>query len=55
MGRARPLAKINQLIGGLLDAQPLGQGGSQQQARVGHGVGVVEGDVELVEGVGGSH
>jgi hypothetical protein len=55
MGRARPISQIDQRIGGLLDAQPLGQRGSQQQACVGDGVGVVKGDVELVEGVGGSH
>jgi hypothetical protein len=53
--RAGALAKIDELVGGLLDAQPLGQGGGQQQARVGDGVGVVEAGVELVEGVGGSH
>jgi hypothetical protein len=51
----RPLAQIDQRIGGLLDAQPLGQRGRQQQPGVGHGVGVVKGDVELVQGVGGSH
>jgi hypothetical protein len=53
--RASPLAQIDQPIGGLLDPQPLGQGGSQQQAGVGDGVGVVEADVELVQGVEGSH
>jgi hypothetical protein len=53
--RARPLAQIDQRIGGLLDPQPLGQGGRQQQAGVGDGVGVVEAGVELVQGVGGSH
>jgi hypothetical protein len=53
--RARPLAQVDQRIGGLLDPEPLGQGGRQQQARVGDGVGVVEAGVELVEGVGGSH
>jgi hypothetical protein len=31
VGRARPVAKVDQLVGGLLDPQPLGQGGSQQQ------------------------
>jgi hypothetical protein len=36
--RARPLAQVDQRIGGLLDPEPLGQGGSQQQARVGDGV-----------------
>jgi len=52
---ARPLAQIDQRIGGLLDPQPLGQGGHQQQARVGDRVGVVEAGVEPVQGVGGSH
>ena len=47
--RASPLAQIDQRIGGLLDPQPLGQGGSQQQARVGDRVGVVEAGVELVQ------
>jgi hypothetical protein len=46
--RASPLAQIDQRIGGLLDPEPLGQGGSQQQARVGDRLGVVEADVELV-------
>jgi hypothetical protein len=53
--RASPLAQVDQRIGGLLDPEPLGQGGSQQQAGVGDGVGIVEADVELVRGVGGSH
>jgi hypothetical protein len=53
--RASPLAQIDQRIGGLLDPEPLGQGGGQQQARVGDGMGVIEGDVELVQGVEGSH
>jgi hypothetical protein len=48
MGRAGPLAQVDQLVGGLLDAEPLGQGGGRQQAGVGDGVGVVEADVELV-------
>jgi hypothetical protein len=55
MRRARPVAQVDQLVGGLLDAQPLGQRGSQQQARVGHRVGVVKADVELVQGVAGCH
>ena len=38
-GRASQLAQVDQLIGGLLDAQPLGQGGRQQQPGVGDGVG----------------
>ena len=53
MGRASPLAQIDERIGGLLNAQPLGQGGRQQQAGVGDGMGVVKADVELVEGWGG--
>jgi hypothetical protein len=48
--RASPLAQVDHRIGGLLDPEPLGQGGSQQQAGVGDGVGVVEAGVELVEG-----
>ena len=36
-GRASQLAQVDQLIGGLLDAQPLGQGGRQQQPGVGCG------------------
>src|SRR6266542_5580544 len=52
-GRAGPLAQVDQLIGGLLDAQRLGQRGRQQQPRVGDGVGVVKAAVELVGGVGG--
>jgi hypothetical protein len=35
MGGASPLAQVDQRIGGLLDAQPLGQRGRQQQPRVG--------------------
>jgi hypothetical protein len=53
--RASPLAQIDQRIGGLLDPEPLGEGGGQEQASVGDGVGVIKGDVELVEGVGGLH
>jgi hypothetical protein len=53
--RAGPLAQVDQRIGGVLDAEPLGQRGRQQQPRIGDGVGVVKAGVELVEGVGGSH
>jgi hypothetical protein len=53
--RARPLAQVDQRIGGLLDAQPLGQRGRQQQPRVGDRVGVVKAGVELAWGVGGCH
>ena len=38
MGWAGPLAQVNQVVGGLLDAQPLGQGGRQEQAGVGDGL-----------------
>ncbi|HEX3201870.1 MAG TPA: hypothetical protein VHW42_08045 [Actinomycetes bacterium] len=38
---ARP-PQVDQRIGGLLDAQPLGQRGRQQQARTGHRMGVVK-------------
>jgi hypothetical protein len=55
VGRTWPLAEVDELVGGLLDPQPLGQGGGQQQPRSGDRVGVVEGDVELVQGVGGWH
>jgi len=55
VGGTWPLAEVDELVGGLLDPQPLGQGGGQQQPRSGDRVGVVEGDVELVEGVGGLH
>jgi hypothetical protein len=49
VGRAGPLAQVDQLVGALLDAQPLGQRGRQQQARVGDGAGVVKAGAELVE------
>ena len=51
----RLIVRRTRLIGGLLDAQPLGQRGRQQRPRVGDRVGVVEARVELVEGVGGCH
>ena len=41
-GRAGLLAQVDQRIGGLLDAQPLGQRGRQQQARIGHRMDVVK-------------
>jgi hypothetical protein len=55
MGGAGPLAQVDHLIGGLLDAQPLGQRGRQQQTGVGDRVGVVKAAVELIQDVGGSH
>jgi hypothetical protein len=32
MGRAGAVTEVDQLVGGLLNPQPLGQGGRQQQA-----------------------
>jgi hypothetical protein len=49
--RAGPLAKVDQRIGGLLEPEPLGQGGGQQQARVGDGVGVVMGKMAALASV----
>src|SRR5213078_103597 len=43
--------KAEQLVGGRLDTEPLGEGGGQQQPGVGDGVGVVEAGGELVEGM----
>jgi hypothetical protein len=51
MGRASPLAQVDELIGGLLDPEPLGQGGRQQPG-IGDGAGVVKAAVELAPGVG---
>jgi hypothetical protein len=48
-GRARPAAEIDQLVGGPLDPQPLGQGGSQQQPGRGDRVLVIERDLDLVQ------
>jgi hypothetical protein len=48
-GRARPVTQIDQLVGDLLDPQPLGQGRGQQQPGVGDRPGVVEGDLDLVQ------
>jgi hypothetical protein len=56
VGRARPVAEVDQLVGGLLHAQPLGQGRGQQQPGARDRVLVIEGDIDLVEGdVRGSH
>jgi hypothetical protein len=48
-GRARPAAEIDQLIGSLLDPQPLGQRGSQQQPGTCDRALVVERDLDLVQ------
>jgi hypothetical protein len=52
---ASPLAQTDQRVGGLLDAQPLGQGASQQQAYVGNRVGVVKAGAELARVSGLRH
>jgi hypothetical protein len=54
--RAGAVAEVQELVGGLLDPQPLGQGGRQQQASMGDGPRIVEGDLDLVQhDMGGSH
>jgi hypothetical protein len=56
VGRARPVAEIDQLVGGLLDPQPLGERGGQQQPGRGDRVLVIERDIDLVQHhVRGSH
>jgi hypothetical protein len=56
MRRAWSVAKVDQLVGGLLQPEPLGQGGGQQQPRVGDRVLVIEHDIDMVKNdVGGSH
>jgi hypothetical protein len=50
VGRAGPLAEVDELVGGLPDAEPLGQGRGQQQARAGDRVGVIEVHAKLVQG-----
>jgi hypothetical protein len=55
VGRTRPRSEVDELVGGLLDPQPLSHGGGQQQSRSGDRVGVVKGDVEPVQVVGGLH
>jgi hypothetical protein len=48
--------QIDQLIGGLLDPQPLGQRRRQQQPGAGDGTLVIEGDTDPVQHhVGGWH
>ena len=56
VGRTRPVAKIDHLVGDLLDPQPLGQRRWQQQPGAGDGMLVVEDDIDLVQQhVRGSH
>ena len=40
------VAKVDQLVGDRLDAEPVGEGGGQQQAGVGDRMVVIEGDHE---------
>ena len=47
VGRARLVLHVDELVGGLFDPQPLGQGGGQQQASMRHGPLIIEGDVDL--------
>jgi hypothetical protein len=49
VGRTRPVPKIDQPVGDLLDPQPLGQRRRQQQPGRGDRTLVVEGDVDLVQ------
>jgi hypothetical protein len=49
------VAKVDQLVGDRLDAEPVGEGGGQQQAGVGDRVVVVEGNGEPIGAVGGWH
>jgi hypothetical protein len=48
-GRTRPTAEVDQLVGGLLDPQPLCQRGGQQQPGRGDRPLVVEGNIDLVQ------
>jgi hypothetical protein len=52
VGRARCIPQVDLLVEQLAQHQSLGQGGSQQQAGIGDGVGIVEADGELVRAVG---
>jgi hypothetical protein len=57
-GRAAPgpVAEVDELVGGLLDPQPLCQRGGQQQAGMRDGPRIIEGDIDLVQQhMGGSH
>jgi hypothetical protein len=48
-GRAWLVPQVDQLVGGPLDPQPLGQGRRQQQSGAGHRPLVIEGDLDLVQ------
>jgi hypothetical protein len=56
MRGTRPVAEVDQLVGGLLDPEPLGQGRGQQRPRVGDRALVIERHPDLVgHNVGGWH
>jgi hypothetical protein len=56
VGRPRPVAEVDELVGGLLDPQPLRQRGGQQQASMRDGPRIIQGDLDLVQhDVGGWH
>lgn len=50
---ARAITEVDQLIGHLLDAQPVAEGSGQQQPGIGDRVVVVEADAEPVWTMGG--
>jgi hypothetical protein len=49
VGRPRPVAEVDELVGGLLDPQPLRQRGGQQQASMRDGPRIIQGDLDLVQ------
>jgi hypothetical protein len=48
-GGTGPLAEVDQLVGGLLDPEPVSERGGQQQARIGDHALVIERDMDLVQ------
>ena len=52
---AAPVAEVHVLVEELAEAEPLSQGAGQEQAGVGDQAVVIEGDVEVVEGVRRCH
>jgi hypothetical protein len=56
LGRPRPVTEVDELVGGLLDPQPLRQRCRQQQTSMRDGPRIIEGDIDLVQhDVGGWH
>lgn len=49
MRRAWPVAKVDQFVGGLLQAESVGQGRGQQQARIGDRALVIERDLDVLQ------